>query len=320
MKLYKLLILFIFTISFSQCVLSQVNYSLYFPLNVGNKFYFKKVHCGPGGACDTSYIVSRILFTKVYNAKTYYYCQNYLGRGTSFDSVNYYIRYDSIAGCLVKYDTFAVSCGYEAKLFKFISLTGDSTGISCVFGDNFKCTGIFDTTIFGITVNAKKFEFSYYNNGYWRSLKNIFCRNIGPIFDYSYVATVHSSQTNIHYLKGAYINGMIYGDTCLIGINKISSNIPDKFELFQNYPNPFNPTTKIKFSIPTAGDVKLIVYDILGREIQILVSGQLQPGTYEGEFDGNNFSSGIYYYTLKTDASASLRTGYFETKKMVMIK
>lgn len=99
-----------------------------------------------------------------------------------------------------------------------------------------------------------------------------------------------------------------------IGIQPISNEIPKDFSLYQNYPNPFNPSSKIKFQISKLSDTKLIVYDILGREAATLVNEQLQPGTYEAVFDGSNFASGVYFYTLETDGVS------METKKMVLIK
>jgi hypothetical protein len=98
-------------------------------------------------------------------------------------------------------------------------------------------------------------------------------------------------------------------------------DLPTKFSLSQNYPNPFNPTTKIKFSIPSVtlrqaqSDiwVTLIVYDILGNEIQTLVNEKKPPGVYEVEFDATDLASGIYLYKL--------RTGSFdEIKKMILLK
>jgi Secretion system C-terminal sorting domain/Domain of unknown function (DUF5122) beta-propeller len=102
------------------------------------------------------------------------------------------------------------------------------------------------------------------------------------------------------------------------GIQPFSKEIPESFKLHQNYPNPFNPTTKIKFSVPAVGqrhafDLRLIVCDILGREIQTLVSEELTPGTYEVNFDGSNLPSGVYYYKLEAE-------GYAETRKMVLVK
>ena len=89
----------------------------------------------------------------------------------------------------------------------------------------------------------------------------------------------------------------------VIGINPISTEIPGKFSLSQNYPNPFNPSTRIKFTIPAVGNgrdrsVKILVYDMLGREIAVLVNEQLNPGTYEVNWDASAYPSGVYFYKL----------------------
>ncbi|MCC6864628.1 MAG: S8 family peptidase [Ignavibacteria bacterium] len=98
----------------------------------------------------------------------------------------------------------------------------------------------------------------------------------------------------------------------VIGIQNISNNIPEKFNLSQNYPNPFNPVTTIKFDIPKEDNVTLSIYDITGRVIE-RSSKELQPGTYKYEFNGENFASGIYFYKLESK--------YFSAvKKMILIK
>ncbi len=98
-----------------------------------------------------------------------------------------------------------------------------------------------------------------------------------------------------------------------LGINQISNVIPESYSLLQNYPNPFNPGTKIRFSIPKASLTKIIVYDILGKEVKTIVDNSLAAGTYETEFDSSELSSGIYFYRLITK-------DYSETKKMVLMK
>lgn len=98
-----------------------------------------------------------------------------------------------------------------------------------------------------------------------------------------------------------------------IGIQPISNSIPEEFQLYQNFPNPFNPNSKIKFQIAKLSGVKLVVFDVLGREVSTLVDEQLKPGTYEINFDGSNLSSGVYYYKLIADE-------YTETKRMALIK
>jgi hypothetical protein len=118
----------------------------------------------------------------------------------------------------------------------------------------------------------------------------------------------------------------------VIGIEKISTNVPKEFALYQNYPNPFNPSTKIKFSIPLsrgvpAGQparlqaggvsVRLTIYNLLGQEITTLVNDQLKPGTYEVSWDGTNYPSGVYYYKLSATGGAGENS---ITKKMILIK
>ena len=105
----------------------------------------------------------------------------------------------------------------------------------------------------------------------------------------------------------------IYNGGFFVGVQNISTEIPSSYSLGQNYPNPFNPITNVKFSIVNSGDVKLIVYDIMGKEVQTLVNERLQPGRTKHSFDGSTLNSGVYFYKLVTD-------GFTETKKMVLIK
>ncbi len=109
------------------------------------------------------------------------------------------------------------------------------------------------------------------------------------------------------------------------GIRKISNKIPERFTLYQNYPNPFNPSTKIKFDIPQTplpafrkgGIIILKIYDLLGREVITLFNKELQPGTYEVEWNGMNFSSGMYFYKPSGTGGA---WDFTETKKLVLMK
>ncbi|HWA05286.1 MAG TPA: choice-of-anchor B family protein [Ignavibacteria bacterium] len=102
-----------------------------------------------------------------------------------------------------------------------------------------------------------------------------------------------------------------------IGIQLISNNIPADHVLFQNYPNPFNPVTKIMFSVPNTGNKneisEIAVYDVLGKKLSTLLNSNLNPGTYELEWNAENYPSGVYFYRLNTGK-------YSETKKMILIK
>jgi hypothetical protein len=89
--------------------------------------------------------------------------------------------------------------------------------------------------------------------------------------------------------------------------------LPTDYELFQNYPNPFNPVTKIKFGLPQTSQTKLIIYDVLGREVFTLINGELRGGYHEVEFNASELSSGIYFYRL-------IANKFTEIKKMILIK
>lgn len=101
--------------------------------------------------------------------------------------------------------------------------------------------------------------------------------------------------------------------TPLTTINVSEGETPVFFKLNQNYPNPFNPTTKINFSVAKTSFVKIVVYDVTGREVQTLINDRFQQGTYTATFDGSLLNSGVYYYRLIT-------AGHSETKKMVLLK
>jgi hypothetical protein len=88
---------------------------------------------------------------------------------------------------------------------------------------------------------------------------------------------------------------------------------PIMFGLYQNYPNPFNPVTTISFQLPNRSFVSLKVYDVLGNEVKTLIEKEKSAGQYEIEFDGNELTSGIYFYQL-------IAGDYTETKKMVLLK
>jgi hypothetical protein len=93
--------------------------------------------------------------------------------------------------------------------------------------------------------------------------------------------------------------------------------IPQTFELYQNYPNPFNPTTKIAFDLPKDAKVKLVIYDILGREIKKLINDEFRAaGKYITEFNGSQLTSGIYFARILVNEGKD----FIAVKKMVLVK
>jgi hypothetical protein len=104
------------------------------------------------------------------------------------------------------------------------------------------------------------------------------------------------------------------GSATFVGVEPISSTIPNAFSLGQNYPNPFNPATVIKFAIPVSGFVSLKVFDILGKEVSVLVNGEMKAGEYKADFDASKLPSGVYFYKLTSNK------GFSSTKKMILVK
>jgi hypothetical protein len=126
------------------------------------------------------------------------------------------------------------------------------------------------------------------------------------------INSVHSNTSVVlSGTKGRSIWRRPYSE--FVGINLISTEIPSEYSLGQNYPNPFNPITNVKFSIINAGDVKIVVYDLMGREMQTLVNEKLKPGKYEVMFDGSMLASGVYFYRM-------IANNYSETKKLIILK
>lgn len=179
----------------------------------------------------------------------------------------------------------------------------------------------------GQTVLGDLWKFSI-SSGTWDSIPQ---GNVKPSARSSHTGVYIPQQDKMLLFGGAdsiYLNDTWeFTNIGAIGIGETQSGVPKEFILYQNYPNPFNASTKIKFSIPPSkgvrGMTKLIVYDILGREIASFFSSPwerlVRQGSYGGgaafevEFDGSAFPSGVYFYRL-------IAGGFVQTKKMILIK
>jgi plastocyanin len=129
---------------------------------------------------------------------------------------------------------------------------------------------------------------------------------------FSYVVTqagTYNYQCNFHAIFGML--GVIIANP--IGIKPIGTVVPANYNLSQNFPNPFNPITNIKFDIPKSTIVKLVVYDMTGKQAALLFDGELSAGSYNVDWDASNFPSGVYFYRL----SAS---DFSQAKKLVLAK
>jgi len=133
--------------------------------------------------------------------------------------------------------------------------------------------------------------------------------------EYHLVSTV--GQAEIGTTKNlSYINqvGFWYQASNLItSVEQVTEQLPQEFRLDQNYPNPFNPTTTIRFALPRPSSVKLTLFDILGREVAILVDEKFQPGEYNVVLDAKSLTSGVYVYRIDAE-------GFSDIKKLMILK
>ncbi len=102
---------------------------------------------------------------------------------------------------------------------------------------------------------------------------------------------------------------------------EVNAGMPKQFVLEQNYPNHFNPATTIAYQLPTASNVSLKVFDMLGKEVATLVNGRQEAGTYTVNFNANQLSSGVYFYRLQASATNGASSSNFvQTRKMMLVK
>ncbi|OGU26148.1 MAG: hypothetical protein A2X66_09260 [Ignavibacteria bacterium GWA2_54_16] len=138
---------------------------------------------------------------------------------------------------------------------------------------------------------------------------------IASLWNYNYVS--HDMSVGVHNTK--YAVALLRASLGLVtGVDIDPLPVPKTFELSQNYPNPFNPATEIRFALPKSSDVKLVIYDVMGRIVSTLVDQNLSMGSHRVTWNGRDQSgkvaaSGVYFYHLQTD-------GFSATKKMVLMK
>ncbi len=297
----KILFLFFVLTSFSNSMPLDSNVFQYFPLKTGNYWiWYRSTFTAPGPGYETMKIIgvtnanNHLYYNAVYNV--------YIMNGNLYNSGIQNIRIDSTTGNLYYYD----SQNNNECLFDSLNAQKGDSSRNCMAGGWWRCdTGSY--TIFGNSKKSKSFGWTdYFEHGGSR----VYAKDFGRVY-WGSTGPFNFTTTQ---LRGCMINGQVYGDTVrYVGVNNISNEIPKHFSLSQNYPNPFNPTTNIKFQIPKSGFVKLIIFDVLGKEVQTLVNEQLSAGTYNADFEGSSLPSGVYYYKLET-------VSFTQTKKMVLIK
>jgi hypothetical protein len=249
------------------------------PLDIGNKWVYNEVFIPPGSQPKYDLIYSREIIkdTLFTNQRLYKQVKTIEWEsGISFS----YERIDSTTGQVYMWYDYT---NQEYLVDDLSAVLGDTIN-GARFGPHNFLT-MFDSlttkNMFGLLKENHTYsENSFYSGYNIYSLTKDFGLTYRDYYPEDYIITYD--------LKGCIIKGVVYGDTSLIvGIKDKPPLQPVKFALLQNYPNPFNPSTTIKYSIASRSIVTIKIYDILGKEIAVLVNAEKEPGNYDINFNAS---------------------------------
>jgi hypothetical protein len=289
MKKTLLIFIIIFT---SQIFAQDTNIVKYFPLKVGNVWVYDWSLIGPfpqSGHQRISVFNSTVVNGHVYYSLEVIGTSSYCFGSDTYSAylislVNHPFRVDSLSGNIM---VLNLSCGAwnigERVFDSLKSKLHDTTHCIASY-----CYDTSDISVFGISSKGKKFtEITNPMTPY----SHYFAKNFGL---YGSGKQCWSTGTLSYSLVGCLIDGVLYGDTTFpVGLKQVETEIPESFSLSQNYPNPFNPNTVIRFQVASEELVKITVYNVLGKEVSVLVNENLKPGIYETNWDGSNIQAGL---------------------------
>ena len=262
-----------------------------FPLHKNDQWLYSVKYYGNSSSEHSFKVISDSVF---YNGEKYFVFDKNV-----FDFEKY-LRVDS--QFVFMYE------GKDVPLFQLNGKVGDVVWRDSI--QSFKRTSIgkIDSmTIFGNKVRT----ISYFVDARYVTINKAILAEKYGLISYEYYDDPRAPWPSTEYtLIGCRIDNVEYGTK--LSIEKLEG-IPNEYWLSQNYPNPFNPITTIAYQIPKQSKIILRVVDILGRELETLVSGEKNVGSYSVKFDGSKLPSGIYFYQLITNEKVI-------TKKFVLLK
>lgn len=306
---FTIFVIFCFILSDSSNALDTISVK-YYPLAIGNTFvynYRTQSNFGPITEYNFKYSILR---DTIINNKKYFLRFQYP------QNVSQWVRTDTTTGSMYAYDSTNNCPFYEYE--KII----DSLAANPVFkygncnSGNYTCSGIISDSAFGFSGDSKIYSYFTFSPHYTSNGYKTFLNGIGHFKSHGEHYNFSTSGWHDLNLLGCVVNGITYGDTTLVGINNINSEIPKSFSIYQNYPNPFNPTTNIKFDVPYSSFVKISVFNVIWKEVEQIVNENLLSGSYEVNWDGSNYPSGVYYYRLQADGIEN----FIVTKSMLLMK
>lgn len=173
-------------------------------------------------------------------------------------------------------------------------------------------------------------------NSNWTTISDTYLNTSGAVWSYPYIDLTAYADSIVQFCfyfysekigyYGNVSSGWYIDDIIINGLTTSlefvpRKNIPKIYSLQQNYPNPFNPATHIRFSLPKASRVKIEVYNMLGQRVAELLNGRKQAGYHIVQFDGSNFSSGVYFYKIQAgDPSTISGQSFQQVRKMLLVK
>ena len=305
----KIIISCLLLIIFINTCFCQIDSTIlaFYPLHIGNYWEYKQTLTDlPGPVITISYFSKEVTGdTLMLNGRRY---KTILCKSIP-DTITYYVDYeriDSLSGNVYRYSQGMTND--ERLIDSLNSLVGDTCRASRYlpeliigFPGITVCEEVYEDTILNHETVVKKFLniFDLFEIDYW------IAKDLGLIKEEEWELPITTIT-----LEFALINGVEYGTPVFLGDQKNSLN---NFNLSQNFPNPFNMTTTVKYEIPYPGEIEITLYDVLGKKIADLFKGYQSSGVHEIEINGDQLSSGIYYYSLKSQDYQSVR-------KCIMIK
>jgi hypothetical protein len=326
-KWVKLSLLSLFAVIFSSRIYPQIDTTLkdYFPMHMGDYWEYLSESIPPDPSIQ--YCIRVEGDTLMPNGKIYHkFREKAISPPRSYSDSMYYRMDDSLQ--VFRYVGINADCSEgEYIIYKLTASIGERWPVCFMLfppNDEYRClpdTVFQDFPNIGLSLSAKHFCYSHFDS----YVGDTVCCPVDMQEDYLArgfgLIEIRGGAMAPYKLIGCIINGITYGTITDVVEKSFKPSSEMATSSIDVYPNPFNATTRIRYKLTSSGYVRLVVYDILGREVSKLAQGYIHAGSYSINFNGNNLPSGTYFVQMhirKTEngqAEISL-----EPQKIIMIK
>lgn len=290
----------LFSLAISRAIptFAQVDPAIsYYPLSVGDEWQYNVTN----GVTFQYYLLVRTVGDTLMPNGKHYMQFNAVADAPYTLGTSLYRRIDSVTACVYQYSTPAEILMDSVRASPGDQVQDAITPITCSLVDT--------STVLGIRTMVKVFKFSVAVGQIETDMT--FADGFGIVHKVDYDTWNWPFPAPTTDLVYARINGREFGT--FVSVPEPASGFPLQYSLLQNYPNPFNPSTTINYELPHASQVSLTVYDMLGREVSVLVNERREAGVHEVKFDGSGLASGVYFYRIQAGS-------FVQTKKLLLLK